>query len=119
MRLELSHLNAVDGRSRFAHLPDFLFGHLANPQHPMPLQSGMSEIDGAFIERLVEVAAPDEDKIDEISRKLEQQPFAGVVLPHAHKRIREPRAVAIQETELHRRGRVVAPEVTECLARSL
>ena len=104
MRLELRDLDAVDGRPRLAHLPDFLFGHFADPQHPMPLQAGVGEIDGAFVERLVEIAAPDQDEVHEIAGEFQQQPLARVVLPGPQPAVREPDAVAVAEAELHRRA---------------
>ncbi len=55
MRLELGHLNAVDGRPGISHLPDFFWRHLAEPQHPLPLQATTGEIDGTFVERLIQV----------------------------------------------------------------
>jgi hypothetical protein len=39
-------------------LPYFLFVHLADPQHPTPLQTATVEIDRTFVERLVEIASP-------------------------------------------------------------
>lgn len=61
MRLELGHLDAVDGRPRLCNFPDVLFRHLANPQHAMPLQAGMCQIDRAVIERPAKVRARDQD----------------------------------------------------------
>jgi hypothetical protein len=46
-----------------AHPADFLFAHHAKLQHTMPLQAGMRQVDGAFADRLVEVAAPDQYEV--------------------------------------------------------
>jgi hypothetical protein len=42
---EFRHLDAVDSRPGFAHLPDFIGAHLTDPKHPMPLQTGVRQID--------------------------------------------------------------------------
>ena len=60
MALEFRSFDAVDGWPGLPDVPDFLSSHLANPKHAMPLQAGMGEIDRAFIQWPVEVAAPDD-----------------------------------------------------------
>ena len=50
----------------------FVFAHLANPKDPMPLQASMSEIDGAFVERPVEVAAANQNEIHEVAGEFQQ-----------------------------------------------
>ncbi|HTU92793.1 MAG TPA: hypothetical protein VMF69_22115 [Gemmataceae bacterium] len=67
MRLDLRNLNTVDGRAIFSHMADFLFTHLPNPRHPVSLQAGMGEIDRAFLQRLVEVAAGYRHEVDNIA----------------------------------------------------
>src|ERR1700694_5053254 len=50
-RVELGHLDAVNGRAFVPQLPYVLFAHLPDPKHPMPLQAGMGEIDSTVIKR--------------------------------------------------------------------
>jgi len=102
VRFKFLYLNAVDGRPRLTDSFDVLFGHLADPKHLMPLQSGVSEIDGTLIQRPVEVAAPDQNEIDEIPGEFQKQPVGGVILPCPQPCVGEPDAVAVPETELHR-----------------
>ena len=63
MRLELGHLDAVDGRFRFPDLADFFCRHLADPKQAMPLETCVRERDGPFLERLVQVAAFNEHQV--------------------------------------------------------
>ena len=101
--LEFRHLDAVDGRPGLADLPDFIGAHLANPEYAMPLQTGMREIDGTLIQRPVDVAAADQDEIDEVAREFQQQAVRRIVLPVSEPRVGKPHAVAIPETQLHGR----------------
>jgi hypothetical protein len=45
----LGNVYALDCGPGFAYLPDFILGHFSDPQHSMPLQPGMREIDRAFV----------------------------------------------------------------------
>jgi hypothetical protein len=49
----------------------------------MALEPGVREVDGAFRERLVEVASPDQSEINDITGEPEQEPFAGIELPRS------------------------------------
>ena len=53
-------------------------------------------------ERLVEVAAPDQNEVDEVPGEFQQQPFGRIVPPGAEPAVREPGTVAVPEAELHR-----------------
>src|SRR5207302_1894979 len=105
--LELRHLDTVDGWPLVPQLPYVLFAHLADPKHSVPLQAGMGEIDGAFIQRLVEVTASDQYQVRDVPGEFQQQTLGGVVLPCAQPSVGEPDAVAIPETELNRSGLVL------------
>src|SRR6266567_4194890 len=59
LRLELRHLDAVDGWAGFLYGSDFVFAHLPNPKDAMPLQAAASEVDRTVVDRPVEVAATD------------------------------------------------------------
>ena len=45
----------------------------------------MGEIDGALVERLVEVAAPDQNEIHEVAGEFQQQPGRRVETPRAER----------------------------------
>src|ERR1700733_6024922 len=60
LRLELLHVDVVDGWTSLPGLTDIRIGHLADPDDPMPLQAGMRKID-PFPECFVEIAATNQD----------------------------------------------------------
>jgi hypothetical protein len=65
-------LNAVDRRAGFANLLNLIGAHFPNPQHAMLLQAGMCQVDCALTQRSIDVAATDQNKINEITGKLQQ-----------------------------------------------
>src|SRR5438270_172455 len=106
LRLELGDLNAVDGWPGFADRFDVRFAHLLNPHHAMALEPAGRKVDGPFVQRHVEIAAPNQHEIDEIAGELEQQPFRRIVPPRAEPALGEPGTVAIAEAELDGTGAI-------------
>lgn len=100
LRIELPYVDAVNGGPRATDLADFLLSHLADPQDPPPLESARGQVDGSFIERLVEVAAADQYKVHEVAGECEQPPFGRIVSPEAEPAVREPGTVAIDAKAL-------------------
>ena len=66
MRLKSYDLDAIDRRLGLPDMSYFLLRHLADPQQPMPLETGMGEGDGTVLERPIEIASSDEYEVDKV-----------------------------------------------------
>src|SRR5581483_307571 len=59
VRFEFRYLNAVNGRAFVAHLPNLLVAHFFDPQDAVSLQPRVRRIHRTFVQRPVEIAAPE------------------------------------------------------------